>query len=296
MTSSNGLYVITASGICNQLIPIITAMRVAQKTSRKLTIHTSPIQSYNGIIHPTTTYIHQLLSFPLNNVKFNVSSQLPNNTFVYNREAHCGGKDTILLEQHNKIPNIAFNKVVHCIGLHTDDLSNYIPYPQKYLANTHYTDELQTIAHSIKPNKDIQNKIDENTPAFKTLGIHYRTLDGGFTSNKDLFNTLLTKIDNFLIKNYDWHIYFSTDDVNYIAKIKTHFSSRAHKIHTLTSSFGSDDSDKVTSNENGLKNAIIELFILSKCDEFWGTAGSSFSFTAWLFSNRKSINYWNTSI
>jgi hypothetical protein len=42
-------------------------------------------------------------------------------------------------------------------------------------------------------------------------------------------------------------------------------------------------------NEEGIKNAFVDLILFSKCETIIGTAGSSYSFLGWLLSNN--INY-----
>ena len=47
--------------------------------------------------------------------------------------------------------------------------------------------------------------------------------------------------------------------------------------------FGNSYSDIVNRFTYGTKNAVCELYILSKCSNFVGTPGSSFSFMVWLW-------------
>lgn len=40
-------------------------------------------------------------------------------------------------------------------------------------------------------------------------------------------------------------------------------------------------------------NGICEIYILSKCKNFYGTKGSSFTFTSWLLSDNEILKFWN---
>ena len=44
------------------------------------------------------------------------------------------------------------------------------------------------------------------------------------------------------------------------------------------------------SNEEGIKNGLIDLLLFSKCDTLIGTAGSSYSFLGWMFSNNNNYH------
>ena len=57
--------------------------------------------------------------------------------------------------------------------------------------------------------------------------------------------------------------------------------------------FGNKYTDKFANNNFGLMNSMYEIFILSKCNNFVGSAGSTFSFLAWLLSTNDSLEFWN---
>ena len=89
-------------------------------------------------------------------------------------------------------------------------------------------------------------------------------------------------------KNTEHKIYIATDDLKIEKKLKDNFNE---KIITMTDYFGNYE-DKVKNNDNGLKNSVIEMSILSKCNIFIGTKGSSFSFMVWLMSNNDYLEFW----
>ena len=63
------------------------------------------------------------------------------------------------------------------------------------------------------------------------------------------------------------------------------------KIYYLKSPFGNTYSDN-DRGSYGTKNAVCEMFSLSKCTKFVGTPGSSFSFMVWLLRNDDTLDFW----
>lgn len=92
-----------------------------------------------------------------------------------------------------------------------------------------------------------------NTLDLKILGLHIRTLDGGFI---DMYNesSLLNYIDNFLDKNKNWKIYVSTDNKNIEDKL---ISKYKDNILKMDYPFGNNYNDKFSDNNYGLMNSMV---------------------------------------
>ena len=56
--------------------------------------------------------------------------------------------------------------------------------------------------------------------------------------------------------------------------------------------FGEEYEDKFDRKTYGTKNGICEMLNLSKCDDFYGTPYSSFSFMVWLLRDDPELNFW----
>lgn len=270
------LYV--SSGICNQLVPIVTCIRACQKTNRKLHIYPHSITSYMNYKQLQPVDIRQLfdidpnITFHSNNTKVNAK-----------RRGGWNGEDNLILS--NDPPEVQFDHVCHCIGIEGDVIGGYSPFPAKQLKTTEYINEIRIIAkESIKPNDTIIEKTRSVIIKPKTIGLHIRTLDGGFVNafNKE-------RLIKFIKDNQDWSIYLSTDNLKLEKELLDEFGN----IQVMTNHFGSKYSDKVSPDKNGLMNGVCELYNLSRCERIVGTASSSFSFISWILSDADTLEFWN---
>ena len=286
MTINKYLYV--KSGIGNQLIPFISLLRMCDKYDYKLNVIFEKIVAYNfSKVNSNSFSISDLIKV---NYDFNIINSIPNNCINYN----CGWNTEKNTIQSNEKDNILYYNVCHLFGGIDDNVKLYSPYPCNNLKNNIFLSDLKKYANLITPVKEIKDKLDNyikyiNTLDLKILGLHIRTLYGGFI---DMYNesSLLNYIDNFLDKNKNWKIYVSTDNKNIEDKL---ISKYKDYILKLDNPFGNNYDDKFSDNNYGLMNSMYEIFILSKCDKLVGSAGSSFSLLAWLLSNNNILEFWN---
>lgn len=273
------------SGIGNQLIPLISMMRVCNKFNYKLNIICNKINSYNHTIVNDKTYNINNLFY----IKYdiNIISSTPNNL----TKCNCNWNIKNNVITHNEKNNILYFNVCHVFGTLNDEIKHYQPYPKKKIFLNNFLEELRIYAKLITPIDVIKNKIDNyiNNLDCKILGLHIRTLDGGFIELYDQ-NKLFNFIEEFLKDNKNWKIYVATD--NKIIE-NTLIDKYGESIIKLDNPFGNTYNDKFSDNNFGLMNSVYEIYILSKFDKFIGSAGSSFSFLTFLLSNNNTLEYWN---
>lgn len=273
------------SGIGNQLIPLISMIRICDKFNFKLYVKAYKINAYNHTnVNDKTYTIHNLLNI---NYDINIISSLPYNLNICN----CNWNIEKNIITDNDKNNTLYYNVCHVFGTLNDKISDYQPYPTKNFQINGFLQELKMYAKLITPVDIINNKINNyiNGLKCKVLGLHIRTLDGGFIEYYNQ-NKLFSFIEGFLKDNKDWKIYVSTDN-NIIEN--TLIDKYGESILKLDNPFGNTYNDKFSDNNFGLMNAVYEIYILSKLDKFVGSVGSSFSFLSFLLSNNSSLDFWN---
>ena len=281
-------YLFVKSGIGNQLIPLISLLRMCDKYDYKLNVIFNKIVAYNFTqVNSKSLSIPDLIEI---DYSYNILSGFP---------THCVEKNCEWSAEYNTIRSneendIFYFNVCHLFGDEDDNVKLYSPFPCKKIIENLFFFDLKKYVKLIKPVKLIKEKIDIyvdklNKIDNKVLGLHVRTLDGGFIEmyNED---NLFNYIDNFLEKNKNWKIYISTDNKNTEDKLINKYNDFMLK---LDNPFGNNYDDKFSDNNYGLMNSMYEIFILSKCDKFVGSAGSSFSLLAWLLSNNNILEFWN---
>lgn len=280
-------FIYVYSGLNNKLIPLFSLLRIAKKENKIIKCYWG-----NDAYLSKTLFEFCDLFEPVNGLEFislqDFSKEFNNtNNIVYNRLGSDRDRNEIIYTTNSK--NSVFFKIVHMISYKNDNvIGKYVPYPREKIINSKLIDELRETIKVLKPKKDILNKI--NTELFennKILGLHIRTTDGGFVKipKTHIFNY----INEFLKINPSYKIYISCDNFALEQKIIEKFPN---KIYYLKNPFGNNYKDKFNRSTFGTKNAICEMFSLSKCSQFVGTPGSSFTFMVWLLRNENTLNFW----
>ena len=120
-----------------------------------------------------------------------------------------------------------------------------------------------------KPVSEIQEKIDaylQNMP-LGTYGIHIRRTDNEWAKEASPLILFRQKIGCILKKEPEAHFYLATDDEEIIADFRNEFGA-----HILTR----DKSFSRTSVE-GMQDAVVEMWILSRTKKIFGSYYSSYS-------------------
>ena len=283
-------YIHVHSGLNNKLIPLISLLRIAKKEGEIIKCFWGYELSYVGqkIIYNFTDLFEDIQQIQFITHK-EFSNELSNsNNTIYNKSGSDRNYANNII-YCNGTGNSVFNKIVHLITYKSDNIINkYIPYPCKTLTIDSVIEEIRDVIKYLKPKKSILDKIDSDFfQKNKTIGIHIRTADGGFklTPKYKVFDFLST----YLKKNPTYKIYLSCDDSVFEKKIIEKYGD---KVNYLKEPFGNTYQDKFDRNTFGIKNAVCEMFSLSRCTEFFGTPSSSFSFMVWLLRNDKQLNFW----
>lgn len=305
------MYVIhVRSGLNNKLVPLMSLLKIANKNNTKILCYWEKNGVINNIERDENHFNY--LFENIENIKFinlNELKKISRRCHIMNPNSSDHDRNSIIFPE-NISKDIFFNQVVHSIHLKNENIvGRYVPYPREKISKDKYIDDLREAYNQLKPKKEIRERIDSfidnNFLDKKVLGLHIRTTDtknrkgcqivkdnlcghrtGGFTSID--YSKSFDFIQNFLNDNTEWYVYISCDFIEIEKYILEKFGN---KILYFDKPFGEKYEDKFDIY-NGLKNSISEMCILSKCNKFLGTPGSSFSFSVWLLRQDELLDFW----
>jgi len=124
-----------------------------------------------------------------------------------------------------------------------------------------------------KPVASIQKEIDKHVHQFKpsTIGVHIRATDHITAIINSPFYLFENKIEEELRLNNDATFFVATDDEDYQNKLLRKFGSEKILFHKKV--FRRDVTE-------GITDAVVDLFCLSKTSKIYGSYHSSFSYVA----------------
>lgn len=285
------MYIIhVRAGLNNKLVPLLSLLKIALKNNTKILCYWETNGGINNI-ESDENHFNNLFE-NINNLEFINYSELKNiskDCHIMNLHASDRDRNSIIFPE-NIIKPIFFNQVVHSISLKKDNIiGKYVPYPREKINKNKFIDDLRKTYNLLKPKKKIKQKIDnfinENFQNKKILGLHIRTTDGGFVDIN--FENIYPVIDIHIINNYT--IYISCDCKNVEEKILNKYNKNIIYFNTP---FGNKYEDKFDRCIFGNLNSTCEMYILSKCNKFLGTPGSSFSFSVWLLRTENELDFW----
>lgn len=127
--------------------------------------------------------------------------------------------------------------------------------------------------HVFKPVVTIQKEIDKIVLQFKPtiIGIHIRSTDHATSIKNSPFQLFIKKIEEELSTNSDATFFLATDNEYYQNELLQKFGT--HKIFFYKKVFRRDV-------DQGIKDAVVDLFCLSKTSKIYGSYFSSFSYVA----------------
>ncbi len=119
------------------------------------------------------------------------------------------------------------------------------------------------------PVPEIQQRIDLQCSRFtpKTIGLHIRRTDHEIAIRNSPVELFINRIKNDLEKDPDINYFLSTDDAETESQIRSLFGD---KIMTI-------DKEYTRNSIKGIKDAVIDLFCLSRTSKIYGSYWSSFS-------------------
>ena len=281
-------YIKVYSGLNNKLIPLLSLLRISNKENHQIQCLWEP-DIYNSKI----LFQFDDLFNPIQNITFidkntYLSKLYDNKLIVYNRNGSDRDRTQIIYSSSHK--DSVFNSIVHLISYKEDNvLDNFVPYPRSIVQKNQFIDEMRIVIKKLMPTNEIMDKIlsiCEKFKNFDVLGIHIRSTDGGFVDipTNDVYNAIAQHL-----KQPNSKVYISCDNLKLEKNIIDKFKDN---ILYFDNPFGHIYNDKFDRKTFGIKNAVCELFILSKTNSFLATPGSSFSFMVWLLRNEDFLNFW----
>lgn len=121
------------------------------------------------------------------------------------------------------------------------------------------------------PKAELLEKIDLLSMKFSTntIGIHIRSTDNEMSIKNSPFNLFIKKMDEEILLDANVQFFLSTDNIDYQEKILQRFGP--NRIHFYVKEFSRNKTE-------GIKDAVIDLFCLSRTSKIYGSYFSSFSY------------------
>lgn len=287
------IYIHIESGMGNRILPLISAIRLAQKSNRKLYIYwgikamgryveTKHVKKWNGRPHKFTDFFENdpSLFTEITKQQFEKAKNNKSCKRYRNTSTHTSVVTQLDLDRFDIL---WFNNIWFPLALKSDDINEYIPYPRILtpLPVGDFISSLRNYAKMLKVTPELKQKIKEQTTQFpdNIVGVHIRSTNGGFLTKR--FTHLIPLLDTFLAKNPDYKIFLAADTQSRENEFKSHFKDKLIVYNEPINGQQHKRSNTIA----GVKNGMIDMFLLSKCTKLIGTGESSFSFMAWIFGN-----------
>lgn len=265
LTNQGRIIVIPLSGLANRLRVVATAVKLARGSNKQLYIYWENNKWLNAVFEdlfeplnnlilkrPPLKYKIWLLIRSLSLRAKNLSNwylQLFDFDFVFlDSQAPLVWNNKLDLQKKiNESKNVLLATCQELKYYDLDDYKMFIPKP----------DLLQKI-------NTISEKFSNNT-----IGIHIRSTDNEMSLKNSPFNIFIKKMEEEIVIDPNVQFFLSTDNFEYQDKILQRFGS--NKIHFHEKEFSRNKT-------KGIKDAVIDLFCLSKTSKIYGSYFSSFSY------------------
>jgi hypothetical protein len=291
----------TIAGLGNRLVPLFSLYRLCKLHNIKLYVvwEKYRIDTKLGTIQDCNVDFNKIFSnkniiliksHEVNKDKF------PNMT-VCNFHKNYNNIDLSLLEKYD---TLLIKNRYYLFGESHENINTWIPITKKegkYQKDNLLID-LNKYITDFNIDKSILNKVDKIQQQFtkNMLGVHIRGSDNSKNSfyrndNKDSINNPNSDITHFFnfcdnyLKQENSSIFLMTPYQEIEDYMKKKYTNQIITYNKPNSNMVNN-----RSNEEGIKNGLIDLLLFSKCDTLIGTAGSSYSFLGWLFSNNNNYN------
>jgi hypothetical protein len=292
----------THNGLGNRLNIIISALRLSKMSNRTLNISwlNTPVRSCLDYIGDYCNFedifdnIEGVTVSGLKEIEYHKLYQFPywiDKKYVID----ISGNDSIFIT-HSLYTVISDTDDINSIF---GNLKEYIVKPNKvefdYIGN-----ELGNILRNdLKPVKELQNEIDKCYKTFfkNMVGVHIRKSDGGFVNYdwKNIIKNLLPRLKEWCDKNEDNGVFLATDDPEVFIEFATKLKNKLiyyHPPEILCQTKSSTDGSKFNNDKYNVLCAVIELYLLGKCNKYLiGTTDSTFSFCGMLMTDTETQKY-----
>jgi len=296
----------THSGMCNRLIPFITSLRLSRVLNAKFYLNWN--DDCRDIDYPykgeKTKYIDMFEK--IDDINY-INDEETKNLLKINKKImvlNIYQKITCNVEKLKKYSLIYFNSLCHPIYLKEDNI-DFKNYSSIDWVKSDYGKSLNEYFDMLKPSREVIGKIRKVSSIFPkdVIGLHLRHWPGGWLKqNKHLVENSFIRVTEFIFskikENSDVKFFISTTDFNKIKKLEELYGE--HIIY-YKDRFGEceddmyylEDQTKSTCNRYKNMNGVVDLYLLSKCDEIVIDTSSSFSLAALLMNKDTKINLLN---
>lgn len=277
------IYITLQNGICNRLLPLMSVLRFARTSNRKIICYwgSNPGRGwpeYNG----HCDFLE--LFYPLDKVRFLSRSDFSKNLMGKNcafYDFEWTGYPDYIVDPYVDTDIVIYN-CVHTM-YSKEDGGSYntrdIGFTELSPSFCKMLSSYRTFFRELKPLDSIQKRIDDIKATFsdKMIGIHLRRTDGGFAGKNWWYTdmALVERVRCWVDDGYS--IFIASDHPRY----ETMFGT---KNIIFNKQDGKYNNDKVNTI-----NAVIDLYLLSHCSTIIGTYDSTFSIVSYLLSERSNL-------
>lgn len=261
---SNKLILIPTSGLANRIRITALAMRLAKETGKELIIY---------------WYKNHELQAEFKDIFIDFASirveKLPSEYKIWMKLRRFSSKLFGLEKWYLNLFNFDF---VFLDDMAEDVWKNRLNLPEKvaesknvFICSCQEINHFNLIDYQLfKPIPTIQNKIDTVSKTFtsNTIGVHIRSTDNVVSLKNSPFHLFREKIHEEILRNPAVNFFLATDNEDYQTQLVEQFG--ADKILFCKKEFSRE---KV----QGIRDAVVDLFCLSKTSKIYGSYFSSFS-------------------
>jgi hypothetical protein len=300
-SSQKKIIIFTHSGLNNRLLPLISGFRAAEILNRQLLVYWSDTPRRTGMRYHGNSGLrfNDLFENPVDEVSLDEINDLegakwftdwrgldcskwpqPAGFNVKNPEVITG--DTI---PGNIDDEVIVVRTSRLFGVEGDNPGlDYLNNTKcSYLSAPQIVSDLRSYAALLKPVKEISGIIEEHKHVLgkHMLGLHIRKTDFRKYRSFKYENEHIAQLAEARVLQYGPEkIYLSTDCIKTEGWFKEYFGSQLLTYN---------DVRKFENSDAGTKHALVDLYLLSKCQWILGTIHSTFSVGAWLLSENASL-------
>lgn len=256
---------VPVGGLANRFRAMASGLALAEKTGSQLDFYWFQDWALNA---PFTAIFEPI---QLKNVTLHTSS-LKNN-LIYNRPRRKNFWIPQLFQKilfrHQLYEQDNYNMRFHD-QFYTDCVNDGNVYISSCYAIMNY--EKKHLQALFRPVAEVRDKLDERLKAMSEqfIGVHIRRTDNVESVNNSPTELFYEKLDAELTKNPQTSIYLATDS----EEVKSDFRQRYGT--NVTFSQKAADRDSI----DGIREAFVEMLILSHAQKIYGSYGSTFSILA----------------
>ncbi len=285
LLKTSKIYLPLFNGLGNRIIPLVSGLRLAKMSNRRLAIYWP---SHTG---------RSNLDFQGEHSKFTDLFIMPENVEITTEKEinehrdRCDWYDFSFMNTTPRIVDVNSSKdiaIIYAISAFVskqDDKNVLLKFkldrPGLFQRDSVFN-SLCEACHFLEPIPRLKQEIESCSKKFteKMIGIHLRRTDGGFKDSN------WTETDKALFKRaLEWKkegytIFLATD-------------SAEHQKLYGNSVIVSENVNKFTNTKENTESAVVDMYLLSKCQVIIGTMMSTFGLTAMMLS--KDAKYWVVS-